>query len=223
MKSLEYLKEQLQDILINSDGDVKLSEHLNIIANAREVGLDDRQLSNLLIEVDNGINWDFIRKQNKEKVIREEALREALDKQKQNELNAVETLEFIIKQCSKDKVFSSSEIKVYFETSEELKLKEIDSAKYLMNYFENNNYIPLTTPKGSSLRILLETTEWYKDKLPKSINSKSEPKDQLLGASFLLVFGIIWHFSSWYIGLMWAFIISMFVHVFNLYYFKSKR
>lgn len=166
MRSIETLKEQIHDILIKKDGDVKLSEHREIINEAKDLGLDERQLSKLLQEVDSAINWDFIRKQKEEATKREEEFKRCLVEQKKKEENASETLQFIIEQCSKDKVFDAKEVAIFFETADELNQEENKSAKILKDFFSTNNYIPLTTPKGTSLRLSLQSTDWYKDKLP---------------------------------------------------------
>jgi len=166
MKSIENLREQLHEILIQKDGDVKLSEHKDIIDYAKDLGLTDAQLSSELIKVDESINWDFEKKKKEESTAREEELKKALELERKKELNAKDTLQFIIEQCSRDKIFDTKEIKVFFETSDELKQDEIVSAKLLKGYFDKNNYIPQYTPKGSSLRLTLQSTDWYKDKLP---------------------------------------------------------
>jgi hypothetical protein len=189
MKSLENLKEKIHDILINNDGDIKLSEHKDIINDAKEVGLDERQLSKLVIEVDRSINWDFIRKQKEEAVKREEELKKAIEEQKQKDLNADETLQFIIEQCAKDQLFGTSEIIVYFETSYELQQEENKSAKILKSYFDKNNYIPLTTPKGTSLKLLLESTDWYKDKLPPPLPQPFQWKMVVTAVALILIVG----------------------------------
>jgi len=166
MTSIENLKDKLSDLLIQKDGDVKLSEQRDIVNDAKELGLDEKQLSKLLQEVDSGINWDYIKKKKQESIARENALKKAIEDRQKQEQNAGDTLGFIIEQCTKDKIFDSGEVKVFFETADQLGQGEDKTAAFLKDYFAKNNYIPLTTPRGTSIRLSLESTSWYKDKLP---------------------------------------------------------
>lgn len=201
MKSIENLREQLHEILIQNDGDVKLSEHKDIIGYAKELGLSDAQLSSELMKVDESINWDFEKKKKEESIAREIELKKALEVERKKELNAKDTLQFIIEQCSKDKIFDANEIKVFFETSDELKQDEIISAKLLKGYFDKNNYIPQYTPKGASLRLTLQSTDWYKDKLPPPPPPPKEPtswtKYIVATVLILVTVGVIGYFI-WY-------------------------
>ena len=142
MNSIELLKKYLHDHLIEKDGNFETGDLVEIRKDAKELGLDERQLSKLLQEVDSSINWEFIYKQKEEAQARESELKKAVEIQKTYEKNAGETLQFIIDQCAKDKVFDSTEIRVFFETSDELNQDENNSARLLKTYFEKNNYIP---------------------------------------------------------------------------------
>jgi hypothetical protein len=166
MESIESLKNRLHDLLIEHEGDVKLANHQEIIREAETLGIDKRQLSKLLQEVDSRINWKYIREQKEKAAAREEALKKALGEQKKREQNAGELLQFIIDQCARDEIFDASEIKLFFNTSDELHQDEHISARLLKDYFEKNNYIPLAMQAGSSIRSTLQSTNWYKDKLP---------------------------------------------------------
>lgn len=193
MKSVENLREQLHEILIQKDGDVKLSEHKDIIDYAKDLGLTDAQLSSELIKADESINWDFEKKKKEESIAREEELKKALELERKKELNAKDTLQFIIEQCSRDKIFDVKEINVFFETSDELKQDEIISAKLLKGYFDKNNYIPQYTPKGASLRLTLQSTDWYKDKLPPPPPLPKEPTSwtKYIVATFLIIITLV--------------------------------
>ena len=201
MNSIELLKKYLHDHLIEKDGNFETGDLVEIRKDAKELGLDERQLSKLLQEVDSSINWEFIYKQKEEAQARESELKKAVEIQKTYEKNAGETLQFIIDQCAKDKVFDSTEIRVFFETSDELNQDENNSARLLKTYFEKNNYIPSTTPKGVSLRITLQSTDWYKDTTPPLPSGPKPPpypkKLVILVISIILCFGIVLAFFLW--------------------------
>ena len=164
--TIDIFKEKLRDLLIQQNGDVKLLEHKDIIDAGKELGLTEKQINKLLIEVDSTINWELISRQKEDAIAREKKLKKDIEEQKKHEQNASETLNFIIEQCSKDKLFDSREIRIFFETSDELNQEERDSAYLLKNYLDSNNYIPLKTPRGASIKLSLQSTDWYKDKLP---------------------------------------------------------
>ena len=180
MKSLEAFKQELRDLLIELDGDIILSDYPNIISDAKEAGLNQTQLSKLLIEIDSTIPWNNIRKGKEEAERKAAELKEEAEKKQEAEHNAGETLQFIIEQCALDGLFTSQEIRVYFETSANLNQDENKSVKLLKDYLTNNNYIPLTTPSGTSIKTSLESTDWYKDKLPPPPPEKLPPIQQAL-------------------------------------------
>lgn len=180
MKSLEAFKQELRDLLIELDGDIILSDYPNIISDAKEAGLNQTQLSKLLIEIDSTIPWNNIRKGKEEAERKAAELKEEAEKKQEAEHNAGETLQFIIEQCALDGLFTSQEIRVYFETSANLNQDENKSVKLLKDYFTNNNYIPLITPSGTSIKTSLESTDWYKDKLPPPPPDKLPPIQQAL-------------------------------------------
>lgn len=185
MKSLETFKQELRDLLIELDGDIILSDYPNIISDAKEAGLNQTQLSKLLIEIDSTIPWNNIRNDKAEAEKKAEELKVEAEKKQEAEHNAGETLHFIIEQCALDGLFTSQEIRVYFETSANLNQDESKSVKLLKDYLTNNNYIPLTTPSGTSIKTSLESTDWYKDKLPKKTEQpKLPPLQQTLSDTF---------------------------------------
>jgi hypothetical protein len=200
MNSIELLKKYLHDHLIEKDGNFETGDLVEIRKDAKELGLDERQLSKLLQEVDSSINWEFIHKQKEEAQARESELKKAVEIQKTYEKNAGETLQFIIDQCAKDKVFDSTEIRVFFETSDELNQDENNSARLLKTYFEKNNYIPLTTPKGVSLRATLQSTDWHKDSLPLPPPPPPPPfprKQAIVGTILALSVGLCLIYFLW--------------------------
>lgn len=191
-ENLQLFKDELKELLIERNGDIRLSDHKGVIDKAKELGLDIGKLSKLLQEVDASINWDYINKQKEEGRKREEDLKNALEQEKVKQKNAGETLQFIIDQCAKDKIFDAGEIKVFFETSDELKQNESQSANLLKTFLERHNYIPIKTPNGTSIRLSLESTDWYKDKLPEPPPPPPPPfpwKQLVVGIVLFLVVG----------------------------------
>jgi len=77
MGSLDALKDHIHDVLIEYDGDIRLDDHPDIMKEAREAGLDERQLSKLIQDVYSTINWDVVKKQKEDEFARLEALKKA--------------------------------------------------------------------------------------------------------------------------------------------------
>lgn len=166
MNKIDALKIKLHDLLIEKYGDVKPWELNDIITEAKEIGINEKQFNKLLVEVDQSINWEAIRKLKDESIIKAEELK-LLAKEKSGKTQSADvTLAFLIEHFAEDNVLSSDEVKVYFETSDTLKLFEQTSAKILEDFIKSNNFVPLTIPKGNTLRQLLQSTEWIKSDSP---------------------------------------------------------
>jgi hypothetical protein len=166
MNKIDALKIKLHDLLIEKFGDVKPWELSDIITEAKEVGINEKQFNKLLVEVDQSINWEAIRKLKDESIIKAEELK-LLAKEKSGKAQSADvTLAFLIQHFAEDNVLSSDEVKVYFETSDTLKLLEQTSAKLIEDFIKANNFVPLTIPKGNTLRQMLQSTEWIKSDSP---------------------------------------------------------
>jgi len=190
MASIDSIRSKLHDLLIEKDGDVKPWDMETINIDAKDLGLSQKQVNKLLIEADSSINWDALRKQKIENLKTVEELKRFAHEQAEKEQNAEETLEFIIQQCAKDKVISANEIAVFFDVSDELNQNEGNSANLLKNYIDKNNFIPFTTPRGTTIRLLLQSTDWYRDKSP-HLPASFPWKQTVLGISFILIAGIV--------------------------------
>ena len=200
MVSLDSLKTKLHDLLIEKDGAVKPWDLKDIFAQAKELNLEEKQVNKLLVEVDQSINWEAIRKQKEDSIKKVEDLKRIVQEQAEKEQNAEETLDFMIKQCAADKVINSNEIAVFFEVSASLNQNEIKSALLFKNYIEKNNFVPLTTPKGTSIKTLLLSTDWYKDQLPPPPPPLPKPfpwKHVIVASSFLLIASGVLFYLLW--------------------------
>jgi uncharacterized protein YgiM (DUF1202 family) len=200
MASLDSLKTKLYDLLIEKDGDVKPWDLKDIFAQAKELNLEEKQVNKLLVEVDQSINWEAIRKQKEDSIKKVEDLKRIAQEQTEKEQNAEETLDFMIKQCAADKVINSNEIAVFFEVSASLNQNEIKSALLFKNYIEKNNFVPLTTPKGTSIKTLLLSTDWYKDQLPAPPPPPPKPfpwKQVIVAISLLIIAGGVVFYLLW--------------------------
>jgi len=57
MTSLESLRQQLKDLLILNHGDIKITEYPNLVSDARDLGLNSGQLSQLIQQLYSEIDW----------------------------------------------------------------------------------------------------------------------------------------------------------------------
>lgn len=80
-EKVEFFKSELREILIAESGDLKLSRRKDLTEKAKELGIEGKQLSSMLQEINASINWDFIEKQKEEAAKREEELYKALEKE----------------------------------------------------------------------------------------------------------------------------------------------
>src|SRR5436305_1739786 len=114
MITIEEIKERLRQRLIDHDGNIEPNDLIDIVEDAREIGIDKTAIARLVPEVDRSINWEHIRA---EKIKAAELKRQEAEKAeaRRKEIEgAPEYLDALISYCLADGVVAAEELRTIF-------------------------------------------------------------------------------------------------------------
>ncbi len=171
---IKVLIEQVREVLIQTNGKINKEDLYDRFVNeCNDLGLNEVDFYKKVLSPAYKDAKNKIESENNKKEELEKKEQEKIEKRKE----AIEVLQFIAEQCAVDGIFDRNEVKSFFQTSDELGQDERTTAKTLKRFFEKHKYKSATTPVGKSLRLCLESTDWYKEKAENaySIEEKENP------------------------------------------------
>ena len=160
---LQDLKDKLKQRLIDHDGNVLPHQLTDIVEEAKELGLTDRDVARLMPEIDQSINWAQVRKEKDaaEALLAEARMQEADHQKEINE--APVFLDTIIDLAFENGVLSEADLATIFLRAETLKQNTYALASEIKKRLDARSYRPYPAPKldATSLQAILMSTSWY--------------------------------------------------------------
>lgn len=166
MINVDSVKEKIRQLLIEKDGDIQPHELKDIIIEAKQLGIDDKQIAKLVPEVDRSINWEQIRKQKEELVIRQAELIEFAKNEELKKQDAPKFLGNLLRFSFSDGIVEASELQTIFNKVVELSQNEKAYAKHIDERLKKRKFKPFPNPNlnAVSLKDVLLSTNWYDEK-----------------------------------------------------------
>ena len=154
--TLEEIKDKLRKRLIEHEGNIEPFHLVDIVAEAKAIGLEEKDIAKLVPDLDQSINWAAIKE---EKRIAEET--KLLKKQEQ--LLATELLDAMISYSFSDGVVAQAELDAIFTKATELRQNSLMIARKINKRFEKGDYKPYPAPdlKAKNLKEIILSTSWY--------------------------------------------------------------
>jgi hypothetical protein len=215
MEHIEAFKKRLHDLLLEHQGDVRLVDHPEIIRESETLGLDKRQLSRLVQETHNQINYHRNSKE-KEAAAKEEALRKEAEEKEIKKRHADLLLQHITTQCLNNEVFTASDVKNYFIKSTRLKVDENEAAEILDKCFREYNYVAaVTLTIHLTKKEKLESTDWVKkNAAPPPLPAKPDPRNSSSGGALRWVRNLSWMQRNIMLVIAYSFVFACFCFLF---------
>jgi hypothetical protein len=178
MNKIDSLKERIKDKIIETNGDLQSSDIKIFAEEAKRLGLGGREIAELIPEVDSAINWDYIKKQNEEKIYQEKILKEETQKNEEKARIASEYIDALVQYCLSKDIIEPTDIKTIFEKADEHEQDKSMLAVKINTLFEIHNIKPYPSPNiaASTLADALCSTTWYSEGKYKIITSTNEPE-----------------------------------------------
>jgi len=154
--TLDDIKDKLRNRLIEHDGNIEPHHLVDIVEEVRAIGLSERDISKLVPELDQSINWTAIRE---EKRIEQETIR----LKEQEGLKAAELINALINFCFSDGVIESHELAAIFTKAEELQQNVSEITKKINEKIDQDGYKPFPNAdlNAGDLKDVLLSTSWY--------------------------------------------------------------
>ena len=175
--TLDDLKDKLRQRLIETDGHPTPYDLRDLIEEAKELGLDDRQL---VPEVDRTINWEHIRAEKaKEEERRKEEEAKAAARQKEID-EAPEYLDALISYCMADGIVEGEELRTIFGKATELEQSLFATATKIKGLLDKGKFKPFPNAdlNANGLHEVLMSTNWYTEKTHPQPTPPAPPKPQ---------------------------------------------
>jgi len=197
MVTIDSIKEKIRDLLIEKDGDVQPHELKFIIDEAKQLGINDKQIAKLVPEIDRSINWEHIRKQKEEDVERLKKFEEETKKKEEEIKSAPEFIDALLQYCLSDGIVESQELQIIFAKAEHLKQDVNALSRKIKSTLDTNKYKPYPNPdlKSTTLKDTLLSTNWYDTKQYVIITTPPPPPPKpfpwkVVITSFLLIISV---------------------------------
>ncbi len=168
--TLDDLKDHLRRRLLEHDGNIEPHHLVDLVEEAKKIGLAERDIAKLVPEIDQSINWAAIKEEKRA------ALETKLFKE-QADLQATELLDALINSSFSDGIIEQSELAIIYNKAAALEQSELRISKKINNKIKKGGYKPYPnadlTAKG--LKELLLSTSWYDADNYAAIVSKAPP------------------------------------------------
>lgn len=166
--TVEDIKNRLRQRLIEHDGNIAPHDLLDIVEDARDIGLTEHDIARLVPEVDISVNWPAIREERR-------AAAELKLMEQQRLLQNRELIKALIDFSFRDGMVEQAELVAIFDRVAEVALDEQEIALEIKSRIDTYNYKPYPNfdPKAASVRDMLVSTSWYEPRKYASAKRKA--------------------------------------------------
>ena len=174
MTTEEALKDKLRQRLTDHDGNIAPHDLVDIIDEAKELGISEQLIARWLPELDRSINWEQVRAEKAKETARLQQLQDEQDKRTDELKAAPEYLGALISYCMADGIVEAEELHTVFGKAKELEQSEIALAGKIKTLFDAAGFRPYPNPdlNANGLHEVLMSTNWYTEKLYQRVLQK---------------------------------------------------
>ena len=161
--TLDSIRHRLEKLLIETDGHPEPHNLAPIVADAKAIGLDDRQIARLVPDVDRRINWEAIRAEKAAEARQEEAQSEVERIRREDLEAAPQLLSALVQSLLARGYARGEEIRAILDRAETLEQSPHALARQIKSGMDIAKWAPWPPVDLNARTIaeLLASTDWY--------------------------------------------------------------
>lgn len=176
--TLDTIRQKIEKLLIETDGQLHPHDLAAIVAEAKSIGLDEAQIGRLVPEVDRSINWEKIREEKAAAVEQKEA-QEDVERIRREELEAApQLLSGLVQSLLARGHAKGEEIRALLDRATMLEQSPHALARQIKSGMDFAKWAPWPPADLSARTIgeLLVSTDWYApEHYPRQVSAAGQP------------------------------------------------